>query len=107
MTDPVIAARAIVRVLAPDGKRRPGIVLEVQGDLYRVAFGTGTRRDHYEYVEVAAHERAGKQMRLEKDTFFYASNVAVVARTHLAVLPGICSSELAARIVALVDETGA
>ena len=106
MTDAPIAARSIVRVVTPDGKKRPGVVIEVQSELYRVAFGTGTRRDHYEYVEVMAGERAGKQLRLEKDTYFYAANVAIVSREHLTVLPGVSSRELAAKLVALVDGSG-
>lgn len=55
------------------GKRRPGVVIEVQGDLVRVAYGT--TQDHTAPCALVSEDsRQGRSFDLQEPTRFYGAN---------------------------------
>ncbi len=55
------------------GKLRPAVVLEIQPDLVRVAYGTSNA---HEWPRVVVHPetRQGRAFPLQDETFFYGAN---------------------------------
>lgn len=77
-------------VFVHHGKKwRPGFVLEVQEDgaCLLVIAGTGTQRDHYPYVVFEARTNFGRAQKFTKDTYFYASGLALSGRRSAGVRP--------------------
>lgn len=55
------------------GKRRPGVVIEVQGDHVRVAYGTS--QGHGAPCELVSEDsRQGRLLELTEPTWFYGAN---------------------------------
>jgi hypothetical protein len=67
-----------------DKPSRPAVVLDVRGDVVAYTWGTGTQRSWLKHVCIGADTRAGKAMRLDKDTYFYARNVEIIRMDVLA-----------------------
>jgi hypothetical protein len=59
-------------VWAKTDKRRLCIVIAVKGTEGLALYGTGTRRDDFERVEIDHRHRFGKRFGLSKPTYFYA-----------------------------------
>lgn len=75
------------------GKRRPGVVLEVQGDRVRVAYGTS--QDHgAPCVMVSEDSRQGRSFELEEPTRFYGANTCWECTGDLERGQKSCSWEL-------------
>lgn len=67
------------------GKDRPGIVIEVEPDLVRVAYGT--RAEHpWPSVAVSPDSRTGRSLGLTEETHFYGANVEWLARSAVTLV---------------------
>ncbi|MCY1000182.1 hypothetical protein OWM54_23875 [Myxococcus sp. MISCRS1] len=88
-----------------NGKPRPAILVQFALNEGRatVLCGTGTRRTELAVIEVPYQSAAGKALRLEKDTYFYADQVRSVRTSHLQACEGHCSPSLFLQVRILVD----
>ncbi|WP_426744359.1 hypothetical protein VZQ01_22265 [Myxococcus faecalis] len=88
-----------------NGKPRPAILVQFAKNEGRatVLCGTGTHRPELAVIEVPHQSAAGKALRLEKDTYFYADNVRSVRISHLQAREGLCPPSLFLQVRILVD----
>ncbi|KFA92908.1 hypothetical protein [Archangium violaceum] len=68
-----------------------------------VLCGTGTKRAEYAVIEVPGKSAAGKALGLDKDTFFYATQLRSVRLDHLRVRHGHCPPALFLQVRILVE----
>ncbi|MFP2925624.1 hypothetical protein ACLESO_10470 [Pyxidicoccus sp. 3LG] len=68
-----------------------------------VLCGTGTRRSELVVIEVPRASAAGKALRLDKDTYFYANQLRNVRLSHLRPLGGSCPPGLFLQVRVLVE----
>ncbi|MBX3155002.1 MAG: hypothetical protein KF773_03305 [Deltaproteobacteria bacterium] len=86
-----------------EGKDRPAVVLEVESDLVRVAYGTSEAHE-WPRVEVHAETRQGRAFPLTETTHFYGANTQW--EQPRALRPGAkpCAWELLFAIRRVVEE---
>lgn len=85
------------------GKRRLGVVIEVQPDLVRIAYGTS--QDHVGPCAVVRPDtRQGRAFLLRDDTRFYGANTCWERRAQIEPGKAPCSWELFFEIRKLVEE---
>ena len=94
--------RRVVRVWI-EGKHRPAVILEVEPDLVRIAYGTSEPRD-WRAVIVHTDTRQGRLLDLKETTYFYGANVSWESLAALEHGDATCSWELFFAIRKLVEE---
>lgn len=94
--------RRIVRAWIAE-KWRPAVILEVQPDLVRIAYGTSEPRE-WRAVIVNPNTRQGRLFDLPETTYFYAANVSWESPAALELCEPVCSWELFFAIRKLVEE---
>ena len=84
-------------------KLRPAIVLEIQPDLVRVAYGTS---NVHEWPRVVVHpeSRQGRAFPLQEETFFYGANTTWERPSKLMPGAKACAWELLLAVRKLVEE---
>jgi hypothetical protein len=85
-----------------EGKRRPGVVIEVQGDRVRVAYGT-TQANAAPCALVSEDSRQGRLLELQEPTRFYGANTCWERTSDLDRGAKPCSWELLNAIRKLVE----
>lgn len=84
------------------GKRRPGVVIEVQGDRVRVAYGT--TQDHAAPCALVSEDsRQGRSFPLREPTRFYGANTSWERASDLEPGAKPCSWDLLNAIRKLVE----
>ncbi|MFL5356520.1 hypothetical protein [Archangium sp.] len=98
----IVRGKALVEI---NGKERPAIIVRIFKDEERalVVCGTGTPRTEYVAIEVRENSAAGKALRLDKPTWFYATALRSVKLSHLKAIEGICLPELFLQVRLLVE----
>lgn len=101
---PRLRERGVVSVEI-NGKPRPAILVRlVEGEGRAVVLcGTGTYRSEFAVIEVPQVSAAGKSLRLEKDTYFYADQLKNVRLSHLKARDGHCPPDLFLQVRLLVE----
>lgn len=94
--------RRIVRVWIAD-KHRPAVILEVEPDLVRIAYGTSEPRD-WRAAIVHPDTRQGRLLDLKETTYFYGANVSWEPLADLERCDAMCSWDLFFAIRKLVEE---
>ncbi len=94
--------RRIVRVWIAE-KHRPAVILEVEPDLVRIAYGTSEPRD-WRTVIVHPATRQGRLLDLKETTYFYGANVSWERLAALERSDTMCSWDLFFAIRKLVEE---
>jgi hypothetical protein len=84
-------------------KQRPGVVLEIQPDLIRVAYGTSVTHD-WPRVTVHPDSRQGRAFPLREETYFYGSNTLWEQPASLTLGQMPCAWELLLAVRKLVEE---
>jgi hypothetical protein len=85
-----------------EGKRRPGVVIEVQGDRVRVAYGT-TQDNAAPCALVSEDSRQGRLLELQEPTRFYGANTCWERTSDLECSKKPCSWDLWNAIRKLVE----
>lgn len=84
------------------GKRRPGVVIEVQGDRVRVAYGT--TQDHAAPCALVSEDsRQGRSFELQEPTRFYGANTCWERASDMERGKKPCSWDLLNAIRKLVE----
>ena len=94
-------------VLAPlGGKERPAVLLRLEEKRAWVIAGTGTHRPHFPHVGVFERSREGLVLKLDKDTFFYANQLAILPLADVSAAPqgGRCPPYLLQELARLTEE---
>lgn len=83
-------------------KQRPAIVLEIQHDLVRVAYGTSQVR---EWPKVVVHpdSRQGRAFPLREETYFYGANTQWAPPAKLTPGRTACAWDLLLAVRKLVE----
>jgi hypothetical protein len=88
-----------------EDKDRPGVVLEVQDDFVRLAYGTSSSCDDGTPCAVVhGGTRAGRKFPLTRTTYFYGANTALEFRGALRRGEAPCVRDLFHEIRRLVEE---
>lgn len=86
-----------------EGKERPAVVIEVEPDLIRVAYGTSQVRE-YECVVVHTTTRQGRAFPLRETTYFCGANTMWAQPNELRPGDALCAWELLFAIRKLVED---
>lgn len=84
-------------------KLRPAVVLEVQPDLVRVAYGTSQVQE-WPRVVVRPDSRQGRAFPLRQETYFYGPNTAWELAAKLTPGDTACAWEVLLAIRKLVED---
>jgi hypothetical protein len=85
-----------VAIVEINDKPRPAVVMSIHEREGRalVLYGTGTERDELVVIRVPMSSAAGRSLKLDKPTCFYADGLRSVKLSHLKAVQGHCPPEL-------------
>lgn len=94
-----------VALVEINGKQRPAVVMSIhqQEERALVLYGTGTERDELVVIRVPMTSAAGRALKLDKPTCFYADGLRSVKLSHLKAVQGQCPPDLFMQMRIMVE----